>query len=217
MGQWLESRGQQRLYPAIIAGLLVGGVVTAPMALPILPLETSDRMIDQLFGFAIDDPAMLTSEFHDQYGWEEQVTTINEAYRSLSPTEQTRAVILTGKYNQASAINFFGDLYNLPPAVSGHMIYYLWGPNQRSNEVIIAYGIRRDWLNTICGEITAAAKTFHPLAPKDNNNLPVYVCRFPKKSLQEIWPELKLYDHLGRSHTKSLQLSATAPCHFERR
>jgi len=46
IAQWLESHGQQRLYPAIIAGLLIGGAVTAPMALPILPLETSDRIIN---------------------------------------------------------------------------------------------------------------------------------------------------------------------------
>lgn len=195
--QRLEKHGQERLYPAIIAGLLIGGAVTAPMALPILPLETSDRMIGHLFGFVIDDPAMLTGEVHEQYGWQEQVATMAEIYHQLSPAEQAQTTILTGKYNQASAVNFFGNPYGLPQAVSGPMTYFLWGPQPANPQVIIAYDIPLAKLEPLCSELAVAGTTYHLLAPVYNNNLPVYVCRAPRVSLAQAWPEFKLYDHLS--------------------
>lgn len=198
LGQVFEKTNFRWLAPVIIAGLIIGGLLTAPLALPILPLETSDRIISQLLGFVIDDPAMLTGEFHEQYGWQEQTEMIEKVYRNLSPEEQTHTVILTGKYNQASAINFFDNQDDLPPAVSGHMTYYLWGPNAAGSEVIIAYGLSLTKLESLCGEIIEAGKTYHPLAPDYNNDLPIYVCRFPKKSLSEAWPEFKRYYHLER-------------------
>lgn len=199
--QRLESHGQQRLYPAIIAGLLVGGAVTAPMALPILPLETSDRMIGHLFGFGVDDPAMLTGEFHEQYGWQEQVATMAEIYHQLSPAEQAQTAILTGKYNQAAAIDFWGKQYGLPQAVSGHMTYFLWGAQPANPQVIIAYDISLAKLEPLCGELAMAGKTYHPLAPDYNNNLPVYVCRAPRLPLAQVWPKFKLYDHISPTDT----------------
>jgi hypothetical protein len=106
---------------------------------------------------------------------------------------------LTQKYNQASAVNFFGETWGLPRAFSGHMTYYLWGPPKVHAQVVIAYGIRLGTLRSLCGELTEAAQIFHPLAAKAENGYPVYVCRFLKRSLEDAWPEFKRFDHLDRN------------------
>jgi len=140
---------------------------------------------------------MLTGEFHQQYGWQEQVATMAEIYHQLSPPEQAQTAILTGKYNQASAVNFWGEQYGLPQAVSGHMTYFLWGPQPANPQIIIAYDISLAKLEPLCGELTVVGNTYHPLAPGYNNNLPVYVCRAPRVPLARVWPEFKLYDHVS--------------------
>jgi hypothetical protein len=57
------------------------------------------------------------------------------AVATLSPEERARGVIKTPNYGEASAINFFGR--DLPPAVSGHNQYFLWGPQGRDGDVVI--------------------------------------------------------------------------------
>ena len=43
-----------------------------------------------------------------------------EVYRSLSPTDQGGACILTGNYGEAGALEFYGPRYGLPHVISGH-------------------------------------------------------------------------------------------------
>ena len=86
----------------------------------------------------------------------------------------------------------------LPEAFSGHMTYYFWGPPKVYSDIIIAYGLPLATLESLCGEVTAAAEIFHPLALRLDNRLPVYVCRFPKRSLEATWRQYKHFDHVDR-------------------
>ena len=99
--------------------LIIGGGLTAPLALPILPLEMSDKIIRHAFGFVIDDPAMLDGDFHQEYGWREQAAVVAKVYKSLSSQEQNEAIVLTKNYNQASAVNFFGAAWACPRHSAG--------------------------------------------------------------------------------------------------
>lgn len=181
--------------PCALGALSIAGALTAPLALPILPLETSDRIIGRAFAFAIDDPTLVTGDFHLQHGWAEQAAAVASVYRSLSRDEQASAVVLTPRYTQASAINFFGKALQLPSAYSGHMTHYLWGPPPTAAAVIIAYAWQSAELEPLCGELTRVAEIVHPLASPRENHLPVYVCRQPRVALPDVWSNLKRYYH----------------------
>jgi hypothetical protein len=58
-------------------------------------------------------------------------------------------------------------------------------------QVIIAYDLPPAKLEPLCGELVVAGKTYHPLAPAYNNNLPIYVCRAPRVSLIQVWSDFK--------------------------
>ena len=189
---WLESGWRRRARPLVVGGMLLGGAALAPFALPILPLQTTDRVIQQLLGAAVR-PADLTLEFHEQFGWPEQAATVAEVFRRLPEEERRLAAILTHDYPEASAIDFFGPGLGLPPAVSGHMTYYLWGPSDQRVEVFIAYGMPEAALERVFADVRPAATISHPLASAWHTDLVVYVCRAPRRPLAEVWPELKRY------------------------
>src|SRR5260370_35833078 len=72
--------------------------------------------------------AILPQHFADQFGWEEMVATVNQAYGRLSPEERPGCGIFAQDYGQAAAIRFFGRSYGLPPARKCPQAFFLWGP-----------------------------------------------------------------------------------------
>ena len=159
-----------------------------------------DRTLGGLLGWAVP-PVALTHDLHDEYGWPEQAEKVARVVSTLSPEERDSAVILTGNYGEAAAASFFGNGYDLPPAVSGHMNYYLWGPSSRRADVAIAYGLPRAILASLYADVKVAGRIEHPLAHPFERDLPIYVCRAPIRPLREGWPELKRYSNSGRPLT----------------
>jgi hypothetical protein len=191
--RWLATGRRRLARPVVVVAMLLGGAALAPFALPLLPLPTTDRIIQQLLGPAIRSPADLTLEFHEQYGWPEQAATVADVHRALSDEERKQATILTHDYAEAAAIDFFGPRFGLPSAVSGHMTYWLWGPPDPDPQVVIAYGMPEPTLQRIFTDVRAVATISHPLASAWHTDLVVYVCRAPRTSLRQSWPELKRY------------------------
>jgi 4-amino-4-deoxy-L-arabinose transferase-like glycosyltransferase len=181
--------------PAIFAALVLAGIIAAPLAMPILPVEHLIRYARFWDVEAIrvenvpqDDLPQL---FGDMFGWQEQVAVVASVYRELSPDEQRHAVILAYNYGEAGAIDYFGGRYGLPKAVSGHNQYGSWGPRRDTASVMIAIGFLEPFLRQFFGEVTAAAQVNPKYALPEERNLTVYVCREPKMTLAEAWPRLK--------------------------
>jgi hypothetical protein len=191
----LEHHRRRWARTVVLVAQLLGGAALAPFSLPLLPLDTTDRLIQAILGPAIRSPADLTLEFHEQYGWPEQAATIAAVFRRLPEADQARAAVLAHNYAQAGAIEFYGPALGLPAVASGHMTYYLWGPPR--GDVVIAYGMPEAEVRRLFADVHVEATIAHPLASPWQTDLPVYVCRQPRKPLAEVWPELWLYRHQG--------------------
>ena len=59
--------------------------------------------------------------------------------------------------------------------------------------MVIAVGLPVDQLRAIFGEVTQAATINYDYAIPEETNLPVYICRKPKMTLQQAWTSLKFY------------------------
>jgi hypothetical protein len=118
---------------------------------------------------------------------------VARVYAKLPPTEQAECVIYCSDYGKAGVIDFFGPALGLPPASSGHNNYYFWGPPKRSGRTTIAIGMSKQELESIFEQVEQADVITHPYAMPSNRNLPVYVCRKPKVSIQEAWPRAKRF------------------------
>lgn len=49
-------------------------------------------------------------------------------WQQIPADQRGRAVVFTGNYGEAGAIDRYGSALGLPPAYSGHMSFHAWGP-----------------------------------------------------------------------------------------
>jgi len=182
---------------AVLAPLAVGGLVAAPLAMPILPLDTAVSYANfwdvNRVRVEVEPSGKLPQFFADMMGWQHQVEVVASVFHSLPVADQSKAAILARNYGQAGAIEYFGSSYGLPRPISGHNNYYLWGPQQYSGEIVVSVGIPIEKLQPLFNHIELAATIQNEYAIPEENNVPVYICREPKLTLLQAWPSLKFY------------------------
>jgi Dolichyl-phosphate-mannose-protein mannosyltransferase len=194
---WIGSYGRNWVKGAVLAPLVIGGIVAAPLALPILPLDAAAQYanfwdVDHV-QVEKEPSGKLPQMYADMMGWPQQAEVVARVFKSLSSDDQSRVAILAKNYGQAGAIDYFGPSLGLPHAISGHNNYYLWGPQQFTGEVVMAVGMPLEDLKPLFDQIELAATINNEYAIPEENNLPVYICRKPKMTLQQAWPRLKFY------------------------
>ena len=196
--QWLENFADYNwVRVAVLVPLVFGGLVAAPLALPILPLEAAAQYanfwdVDRV-QVEREPSGKLPQMYADMMGWPQQAEVVAGVFQSLSADEQSRVAILAENYGEAGAIDYFGPALGLPHAISGHNNYYLWGPQRYTGDVVIAVGMPLQVLKTIFGQVDVAATINDDYAIPEESNLTVYICRKPKMSLRQAWALLKFY------------------------
>jgi hypothetical protein len=137
--------------------------------------------------------ASLPTDWADMHGWPELVATIAAIYNGLPPGERSQAAIVASNYGEAAAVDFFGKAYGLPPAISGHNNYWLWGPHGYTGNVIID-------VNGDCGAgehlflwSRRAAVFDAPWVISYEHDVPIMVCRGIKVPISALWPSIKHY------------------------
>jgi hypothetical protein len=198
---WIESRMEQRGWEwarqAILIPLAVGGIVAAPLALPILPVTAAAAYSNfwDIHRVRVEnyDSGPLPQFFADMFGWPNQAKVVASVYRGLSADDRSHCIILAANYGEAGAIDYFGPSYGLPRAISPHNNYYLWGPGASSGKVVIAVGMDLHKLQLLFGDVQKAATIVNSDAIPDESNLPVYICRHPRIPLSQAWPWLKFF------------------------
>ena len=192
---WIRRRSVRLGLPIL---LLAGGAVTAPLTLPILPVEAFTRYASALgMGMSAGERherGALPQHFADMHGWAEMVAEVARVYRSLPPGEQAKAGIYAQNYGQAGAVDLLGEKYGLPKASSGHNNYFLWGP-QGSGEVLIIIGGDPEDHRQAFGDVRQAGEVdCGGLCMPYEDNQPVWIARGPKAPIDQIWPMTKHYD-----------------------
>jgi len=192
----IERTRQFWLKPAMIVVLLVGGAWFAPLVVPVLSV---DQFIAYMHKLPFDVPrsehsherAVLPQHYADQFGWEEITAKTAEAWSKLSAEEKTDCGIFAQDYGQAGAIDFFGKRYGLPPALSGHQTYYLWGPRGYSGQCMIVLDDDKETLEQLFEHVEfVGTSADNPYALE--REISVWICKGSKfGSLDQLWPKVK--------------------------
>ncbi|MBI2839594.1 MAG: glycosyltransferase family 39 protein [Acidobacteria bacterium] len=182
--------------PAIVGVMAVSGLLVAPITLPVLPIETFIPYQRALLGQTLasseeKEVGPLPQHFADMFGNEELVKLVAEVYNELPPEERKRCAIYADSYPQAGAIDLFGSRYGLPKAICGHNSYWLWGPGDSRGDIVIVVGDSYEEVSLAFEEVTLRRVFCHPYVMPWRNYFPIYVCRKPRVSLKDIWPETK--------------------------
>jgi hypothetical protein len=185
------------LRAAALLVLIAGGLLTAPLAIPLLPTDTYVRY-SRALGVAPSteekkELGRLPQFFADRQGWDRFVDQVAAAYDRLSPAERAHAAVLAGNYGEAGAIEQLGRDRGLV-AISGHNNYWLWGPAGRSGDVLIVLTRNRARLESWFASVEPAGETDCGDCMPYENHLPIFVCRGARPPLSEVWAALKHYD-----------------------
>jgi len=182
---------------AVIAILLLGGLILAPVVVPILPVDTYIAYAETL-GIEPStsenkELAELPQGYADRFGWEEKAAAVTEVYDSLPPEDQAVAEVFGENYGRAGAIDHFGPELGLPYAISPHNSYWLWGPRHFTGEVVIVLGGEREGLERSFESVEWAGQVPCRLCMPYESDLPIFVCRDLKLPIAEVWERLKNY------------------------
>jgi 4-amino-4-deoxy-L-arabinose transferase-like glycosyltransferase len=197
-------RGRRRGWAR--AGLLVGAAgalalsaAFAPLVLPILPIPALKAYLAvSPFRPAAAEKSfkgtLLPQEFADQLGWRDFAAQTAKAWRQIPPAERARTAIKVDNYGEAAALDIYGAAYGLPPALSGHNQYFLWGLRGQdpSNLLVVQNHFPR--LAPYCRQATLLGLTVLPDAMASENGKAIAYCQGLKVDLKAYWPQLKHYD-----------------------
>ena len=201
LGQWrARSVRWRRSVAAYAVVLALSGLLLAPAAMPVLPPavyahvygKSGNSGSQQESGDAYGLPQSLA----DRFGWPEQVALIAQVYHSLPQDEQRVACIFTENYGEAAALVEFGGRYHLPPVISGHNAFYIWGPQGCTGQVLITINIAPQDAAQAYGSVTLSARTSCAACVDFENNAPILILRQPKSKapFAALWPQVKHYD-----------------------
>ena len=132
---------------AVVMGVVVvGGLVTLPIVLPILPPDDLVRY-SRALGLAPSRTAtergaqsVLPQYFADMFGWREMAAEVSAVYQALPSADRQRAVFFGRDYGEAAALDIYGPALQGPPAINGHNSYFLWGSKGFDGSVMIMVG-----------------------------------------------------------------------------
>ncbi len=183
--------------------LVIWSLVVLPFAIPVLPVDTFIQY-ERILGVTPkaeerSSLGALPQGYADEFGWEEMVAGVATVYHSLSPEEQAKCVIYVRNYGEAGAIDFFGKKYGLPDALCGHNNYWLWGPGDKTGDVAIILGSRRN-LQENLNDLQRAYRQVEPSFTTDcslcmpyENGRQFFICRGMNTTVQKLWPGERFY------------------------
>ncbi len=184
------------LKPAIVIVLLAGGAHIAPIAVPVLSPENFLAYTKSLpFKLPVMEHsharAALPQWYADQFGWQEIVDETAKAWTLIPIEDREDCGIFAQDYGQAGAIDFLGRSYGLPPALSGHQTWFLWGPRGYSGNCMIVLDDTRKRLEELWQHVEyVGTSADNPYALE--KQIDVFICRGPKfGTLAQLWPQIK--------------------------
>jgi len=127
-GAWLK--------PAVLAPIIVSGIIAAPLAMPILPVATAVKYC-AFFGVRevkVENVPLnsLPQLFGDMFGWQEQVQAMAHAVQSLAGPRAIALGAARLQLRRSRCDRLFGKRYGLRKAISGHNTYRRVGPRGAS-------------------------------------------------------------------------------------
>lgn len=194
--RWTAARAGA-LRPALVVLVVAANAAAAPLARPVLDVDTYVRYADAI-GFSASSGerqqlGRLPQQFADMHGWRQLAEDVAEVHRSLPAPERPRACIVGQNYGQAGAVDFFGPELGLPPAISPHNAYWMWGPRGCTGEVVIVIGDELSRLRELFESVELGKVHDCTDCMPYEDGRPIWIARRARRSLAQLWPAIKRF------------------------
>ena len=183
--RWIARVRRPRLLrAAVFTGVLVGTAVILPVNMPLVPVGDLHNL-----------PASVqhNSNVGDTVGWPQLVHAVAAQEAARVRAGQPPTSIFTGFYAEASALDVLGSAYHLPPVLSGHNAYWMWGPGHASDRTVLVV----DALGSLRPHFASCRllATYHTpyRVQNDWTGVQIGICTGPVATWHALWPHLKHY------------------------
>jgi len=193
---WTAGRARS-LRPAV-AVLMVGvALAVSPLGRPVLPVETFVRYaaaLGQTPGTEERHAVGRLPQFYaDMHGWRGMAEAVAAVVRTLPAEDRAKACVFGQNYGEAGATEYFGRALDLPPAISAHNSYWLWGPGRCSGEVLVVIGDRRERLDELFADVRLGGVSRCTDCMPYEDGRSIWVVRGLKQPISSLWPRLKRF------------------------
>lgn len=179
---WIVRARRPRVRRAAIGVLALAGTALAlPSALPLLPIAS----LHTLSG---------ATSIADGVGWPQLAAEVAAQDAALTRAGHPPASVFTGAYAEAGALDLYGGNYHLPPVISGHNAFWVWGPAGASDTTVL-YVDAASQLRPYFASCRQLAVYNPPDQVKNDwNDLAIGVCTGPSQSWRRLWPHMRHYE-----------------------
>ena len=159
--RWATRRRLQLVGAAFVVPLLYA----LPLALPVLPLHTADRL----------GVIAARSDYQDEVGW-------HALARNVESHATGADVIIAANYGEAGALELFGR--GLPPVASGHVSFRYWRPAVSGRSAVLVGWTAAD-ASSFCHGYRQVGKIAMPVKNEERGRpyRPLHARRQPRGGL----------------------------------
>lgn len=189
VASWFENRKPVWIYGFGVS-LFLSMTPFIPKMTPVLPIQ---QFVNYADVESVNGRYELTGDYADMFGWEEQVALIDSVYRSLSDADRANCVIWAENYGEAGALKILGKKYGIPTPISRHSTFWKWGYGNKDASAWISLGNKQEAVEWIFNDVQLLKIITHPYAIGEENGIPLYVCRSPKRDIAQWWKDYEPY------------------------
>ncbi|HTT50237.1 MAG TPA: glycosyltransferase family 39 protein [Streptosporangiaceae bacterium] len=181
--RWMARGPRPRLrHGLLVAAPLLSIALSAWSELPIVPPAELHTI-----------HSLDTVTTADTFGWPQFTRAVAAQDAALTRAGQRPTSIFTQDYGEAGALDVLGSRDHLPPVLSGHNTFWLWGPGRAADRVVLVVDdmaqLRPYFAH--CRALTTFYVPDH--VPSYITGLVIGVCTGPVAGWPALWPHLKHY------------------------
>ncbi len=135
----------------------------------------------------------LPNFFAERFGWREEASELTRLVATLSPADRAQVAIICDNYGEAGALQFYAP--GLPPVLSTHNTYFLWGFGRVTGQLLLAITDRTpEDLHRNYNEVTLVGDLNHNayMLPFERQHK-IYLLRGPHQDMTAFWQARKSY------------------------
>lgn len=182
--RWVARGRRPRLRQTILVAVpLLAAGVTSAAVLPVLPVSRLHSIV------GLDKVTTA-----DTVGWPGLTRVVAAEVAALTAAGQTPTSIFTANYGEAAALDVLGDADVLPPVLSGHNHYWLWGPGNASNRTVLVVDALDELRPSFTDCHLITTYRVPDQVPSDFAEISIGVCTGPSADWRTLWPGLRHYE-----------------------
>lgn len=169
-----------RVWVGVLLG--INAVTGALVALPVLPAPWQASL----------PFTAVNTTLAETVGWPDLAAQVADVVAALPATERDHAVLLTGTYGEAGALDRYGPALGLPSPYSGHNSYWHWRRPTDDDAAVVAVGMSRAFLHRHFAACHPAGRIDNGLGiDNEAQGGAIWICRGLRDSWRQRWPAFR--------------------------